>query len=38
MTVGVPSLEKKGLSVIWVVLVIIAALLLAGLWYVRGRA
>jgi hypothetical protein len=29
--------REKGLSVTYVILAIIAALLLAGLWYVRGR-
>jgi hypothetical protein len=33
----VASFEKKGRNVTYVILVIVAALLLGGLWYVRGR-
>jgi len=36
MTTGVFSREK-GFSVTYVILIVIAALLIGGLWYVRGR-
>jgi hypothetical protein len=31
------TIRKKGRSVTYVVLIILAAILIAGLWYVRGR-
>jgi hypothetical protein len=34
---GIHHPREKGRSVTYVVLIIIAALLLGGLWYVRGR-
>jgi hypothetical protein len=37
MTPRVPFSRKKGRSVTYVILIIVAALLLGGLWYLRGR-
>jgi hypothetical protein len=37
MTTRVFIVREKGRNVTYVILIIIAALLLAGLWYVRGR-
>jgi hypothetical protein len=37
MPTRVFTIRKKGRSVTYVVLIIIAAILIAGLWYVRGR-
>ena len=31
------TIRKKGRSVTFIVLIVIAAILIAGLWYVRGR-
>ena len=33
----VASIEKKGRNVTYVILIVVAALLLGGLWFVRGR-
>jgi len=37
MTLGIFITRKKGRSVTIVIIVVIAALLLGGLWYIRGR-
>jgi hypothetical protein len=37
MITGVFTTREKGRSVTYVILVILAALILGGLWYVRGR-
>jgi hypothetical protein len=37
MPTRVFTIRKKGRSVTFIVLIVIAAILIAGLWYVRGR-